>query len=210
MSIRIAIADDHPLIAEGIGKILARYTHISIGAHYPSGKALLEGLKEEQPDVLLLDIQFPDISGHALVRAIGPLYPGLKILAITSQDDPFEVQDMLQNGCMGYVHKTVSAAVLVHAIETLYRGERFLEATIKERIWETMITPRQEKTIEISAKEQEILELVCDGFSNADIGEKLFMSSRTVEKYKLGLYQKFGVNNAVRLAKIALRYKLIK
>lgn len=210
MKIRIAIADDHTLIAEGISKMLARYTHIEVEAHYASGAALLKGLQQEQPDVLLLDIHFPDTNGHVLVRTLHPLYPDMKILAITSLDDPFDVQDMLREGCLGYVHKTVSSAVLAHAIETIHRGERFLEAAVKERIWETMLDAKAEPPIRLSEKELEILELICEGLSNIEIGDKLFMSHRTVEKYKLGFYQKFGVPNAVMLAKLAAKYKFVK
>jgi DNA-binding NarL/FixJ family response regulator len=210
MSIYIAIADDHTFIAEGISKMLARYPHIEVGEHYMTGAALLKGLETGQPDVLLLDIQFPDTTGNALVRILSPRYPNMKILVITSIVDPFEVQDMLQHGCLGYVQKNVSSAVLAHAIETVHRNERFMEASVQQRLWETMLAPKVESPFQISAKEQEILELICEGLSNMEIGDKLFMSHRTVENYKMSLYQKFGVHNAVTLTKMALRYKFIK
>src|SRR5690606_18939105 len=105
MNIKLAIADDHPLVAQGISKMLARYPQVEIRAYYPTGAALLAGLAEEQPDVLLLDIHFPDTTGNELVRTIIPKYPELKILVLTSVDDPYEVQDMIQNGCLGYVQK---------------------------------------------------------------------------------------------------------
>lgn len=212
MSIKIAIADDHALIAEGISKMLARYPNIEIGTHYPTGATLLEGLKTEQPDVLLLDIHFPDMTGNELARLIVPLYPDMKIVVLTSVDDPHEVQDMLQQGCLGYVQKTVSSGILAQAIETVYRGERFLEASVKEGLVEAMLEtrPKGASAIQLNSREQEILELVCEGYTNIDIGEKLFLSHRTVEKYKMALYQKFEVNNAVRLAKVAAQYKFIK
>lgn len=210
MSIRVAIADDHTLVAEGISKMLSRHSdNITITAHYSTGAALLEGLKDEQPDVLLLDIQFPDASGHDLAGHISSLYPTVSILAISSIDDPFDVQHMLQHGCLGYVHKTVSTPLLVEAIETVCKGQRFLEASIRERLWETELDP-DAPPLYLSEKELEILELICGGLSNIDIGERLFMSHRTIEKYKLSFYKKFGVQNAVGLAKMATKHRLLK
>ncbi len=210
MSIHIAIADDHTLIAEGIAKMLTRYNHIVVGQHYTTGAALLEGLLTDKPDVLLLDIQMPDTSGNALLRTIKPLYPEMKILAVSSITDPLDVQDMLQNGCLGYLPKNVSSAVLAHAIETVYRNDRFLDESMQKQIWETMLSPRRDPFVQLSDKEREILELICEGLSNMEIGTRLFMSHRTVENYKMTIYQKFGVHNAVALTKMALRYNIIK
>lgn len=212
MNIKIAIADDHPMVAEGISKMLARYPQVEITAQYPTGAALLEGLKQQQPDVLLLDIHFPDTTGNELVRIIAPQYPQLKILALTSVDNPFEVQDMMQHGCSGYVQKTIASETLVQAIETVYRGEQFLEPAIKEALVRAMLQPGHKnlQDMKLTTREQEILELICDGLTNIDIGQKLFLSHRTIENYRLTLFQKFGVNNATRLVKLAFQYKFVK
>ena len=212
MNIKVAIADDHPLIVEGIGKMLSRCPHITITNSYRTGAALLEGLKTQQPNVLLLDIHFPDTTGNDLVRLIAPRYPELKILVLTSVDDPFDVQDMMQHGCLGYVQKTVASETLVKAIETVYYGEEFLEPSLKEALVQAMLRPGKKglKDLQLTTREQEILELICQGLTNMEIGEKLFLSHRTIENHRTSLYQKFDVNNTASLVKIAVQYKLVK
>ncbi len=212
MNIKIAIADDHPLVAQGISKMLAHYPQIEVISYYLTGNALLSGLQEQQPDVLLLDIHFPDTTGNELVRAIAPQYPDLKILVLTSVDDPYEVQDMMQNGCLGYIQKTVASETLLKAIETVYYGEQFLEPALKEALVQAMFQPGQKKTenIRLTAREQEILEMICAGLTNMDIGQKLFLSHRTIENYRISLYQKFNVNNTAQLVKMAVQYKFVR
>ncbi len=192
--------------------MLSSSTDIRIIAQYDTGLSLREGLKQQQPDVLLLDIHFPDTTGNELVRELAPAYPGMKILALTSVDNPFEVQDMMQHGCSGYVQKTIASETLLQAIQTVHRGEQFLEPALKEALVQAMLLPghKNMKNMKLTAREQEILELICDGMTNIDIGQKLFLSNRTIENYRQVLYQKFGVNNATKLVKMAFQHHFVK
>ncbi len=131
MHIKLAITDDHPMIVNGLEKMLYYYKHIEIIATYNNGKALLEGLKKEQPDVLLLDIQLPDISGNELARIISKQYRDIKIIAMSSMDSTFHMKDMLQHGCLGYLTKTTDQETLKNAIEEVAQGNEFLEAMLK-------------------------------------------------------------------------------
>ncbi len=213
MNIKIAIADDHTIVAESLGKMLSKQPGMSVVASYGTGTALLEGLKMQQPDVLLLDIHFPDSTGNELVRMIKPLYPDLKILAITSVDDPYNVQDMMQQGCSGYVHKTVTSAMLVEAIETIHAGGEFLQPSLKEGLLKTILYPDNSKnlrSIQLTSREQEILALICEGLTNMEISDKLYLSHRTIEYNRMILYQKFGVKNTASLVKLAVQHGLIK
>jgi DNA-binding NarL/FixJ family response regulator len=212
MNIKVVIADDHPMVVEGIQKMLANYSHIMVTGSYGTGAELLEGLKIEQPDILLLDIHFPDTTGNNLVRAIAPLYSAMKILVITSVEDPFEVQDMMQNGCSGFIRKAVSSEMLVEAIEAVYHEKEFIEPSIKEMLLQSMIKPGKlnPQKVYLTAREQEVLELICDGLTNIDIGAKLFLSHRTVENHRISLYHKFEVNNTASLVKLAVQYKLVQ
>lgn len=212
MNIKIAIADDHPIVVEGLRKMLAAQPHMEVIANYNSGKALLEGLKTQQPDVLLLDIHFPDTTGNELAHTIVPLYPELQILVITSVDDPFDVQDMIRHGCSGYVHKTVDPEMLVEAIETVYAGGEFLQPSLREGLVEAMLRPGSKNPgrIHLTLREREVLELICEGLTNMDIGNKLYLSHRTIESHRVSLYEKFGVNNAASLVKLAVQYRLVK
>src|SRR5690606_34837590 len=113
MSINIAIADDHPLAINGIKTMLLPFDHIKTEDTYHSGKALLEGLATRQPEVLLLDILLPDISGKELAPLICNSYPAIKIIALTSLDAPAVVRSMLKRGCLGYLLKDTDERTLV-------------------------------------------------------------------------------------------------
>ncbi len=212
MNINISIADDHPIVVEGLRKVLEKQAGLKVIASYLSGKALLEGLQAQQPDVLLLDIRFPDTTGNELARTILPLYPLLKILVITSVDDPFDVRDMMRLGCSGYVQKTIHPHLLVEAIETVHAGGKYLQPSLREGVIGAMLRPRATsvKDILLTVREREVLELISEGLTNSDIGARLHLSHRTIENHRVSLYQKFGVNNAVSLVKLAVQHRLVQ
>jgi DNA-binding NarL/FixJ family response regulator len=209
--IKIAIADDHPIVVEGMSNLLRRHTHFEITATYSTGAALLDGLMTTVPDVLLLDIHFPDITGNQLVRIIAKKYPKLRILAITSVDNIFDIKDMMQHGCSGYLLKSAALPVLIEAIETIYNGEQFLEPQIKEHLLQSLLQPTRPKppTTILTQREKTILDLLSEGKTNNEIAAQLFLSHRTIENNRLSLYQKLGVKNTGELIKTAMQQGLI-
>lgn len=215
MNIRLAIADDHPMVIQGICNMLSPYKNLEIIARYETGAALLEGLAKEQPDVLLLDIQFPDAIGTDLVRIISEKHPNVRTLAVTSVQNPYTVTDMMSHGCLGYVLKNVSPEVLIQAIETVYIGDEFIEPRLKEQVMKFLIHPAKQTRkagapLRLTNREQEILEMICDGLTNYEIGEKLFLSHRTIENQRLALYQKLEVKNTAELVKLSLQMGLLR
>ncbi len=212
MSIKIAIADDHPIVIEGISNLLHAEKNFEVIAQYRSGGDLLKGLQKQQPDVLLLDIQFPDTTGNELVRLITPRYPQMRILVLTSVDNVFDVTDMMQNGCAGYMLKNTDLPVLVDAIEKVYAGGEFLEPSLKEQLLKAMLQPQKKKNAaeQLTLREQKILDMIAKGQTNRDIAQKLCLSYRTIQNNRLTLYQKFGVHNTAELIKEALQQGAIK
>lgn len=210
--IKIAIADDHPIVVEGISNLLRKHTQFEICATYTTGEELLKGLAHQVPDVLLLDIHFPDTTGNELIRIISPKYPQLKTLVITSADNIYDIKDMMQHGCSGYLLKSAALPVLVEAIEMVYEGGQFLEPAIKEQLFQTLLTPSRQKTVtyKLTQREQTILELLSEGKTNNEIAAQLFLSHRTIENNRLSLYQKLGVKNTAELMKTAIQQGLIQ
>lgn len=211
--ITIAIADDHPIVVEGMSNLLQRQVQFEISATYGTGAELLEGLIQQVPDVLLLDIHFPDTTGNELIRMISQKYPQVKVLAITSADNIFDIKDMMQHGCSGYLLKSAALSVLVEAIETVYHGGQYLEPAIKEQLLQSLLTssPRQKPvTYKLTQREQTILELLSEGKTNNEIAAQLFLSHRTIENNRLSLYQKLGVKNTAELMKTAIQQGLIQ
>jgi len=210
--INIAIADDHPIVVEGIGNLLRRHPSFKVIAEYATGAALLEGLARRAPDVLLLDMHFPDTTGNELVRIIAKKYPAVRILVITSVDSVFDIRDMMQHGCSGYLLKSAALPVLTEAIETVYNGGQFLEPAMKEQLLQSMLSPGRAKpaTQKLTQREQALLELLSQGKTNNEIAAQLFLSHRTIENNRLALYQKLGVKNTAELIRTAIQQGLVK
>lgn len=210
MHIRIAIADDHPIVTEGLRKLLSAQNHFEVIATYGSGAALLEGLELEQPDVLLLDVYFPDTTGNELIRIISKKHPAIRVLALSNIDQVTIIKDLMLHGCSGYVFKNVALPALTEAIETVATGEEFLGPELKEHLVNSLLKPKQKQaTGDLTQREQQILTLIAKGHTNKEIAKKLFLSYRTIQNNRLNLYQKFGVHNTAELIKVAIEKDLI-
>lgn len=206
--IKIVITDDHPMVATGIQNMLRPYENIEIKGIFSTGKALLDHLQKERPDVLLLDIQLPDQSGEELAPIINTLYPDVHILALTSLNTPFHVRSMLEKGCLGYLTKNTDHRTLVHAIEKVYKGEQYLEPSLKEDLLYSLTKPQRQ--IKLTRREKEILQLIAAELTTPQIAEQLFLSPKTVDNHRLNLMQKFGVKNSVGLIRTAMRIGLVE
>lgn len=206
MEIKIAIADDHPLVIGGICNLLHRYPHIKLVGSFASGTALLEGLKHITPDVLLLDIQLTDYVADQLISGILKSYPGLKVLTLTNFDSTLYVENMFRYGVHGYLLKTAEERVLIEAIETVYKGAQYVDELMTEKMQRTnsRIQKRQTSKSSLTLREKEILQLLVNGGSCPQIAEQLFLSVNTVVNYRASIMLKLDVNNTALLVKKAL------
>ncbi len=211
-SIKISIVDDHTLVIGGIEKLITRYPHLELISTYSNGADLMEGLRTNQPDVLLLDIQMPGKTGEELLPLIRKQYPSIRIIALTGYDTPYYIQSMMANGCKGYLLKNTNEKDLVEAIETVYNGGNFIEKSIKEDLLINIL--KQEKrgmTVksQLTHREKDILRLIMEEDTSPEIAEKLHLSLRTVEKYRLNLLQKLQVKNTAGLVKLTIKQNLL-
>lgn len=214
MPIRIIITDDHPLILGGLHSILKSSPQIEVIATYNSGDELLEGLKTGLPDVLLTDLQMPgNLSGSELIRTLRQSYPELPILVLTAQEAIFNVKDIMAHGCNGYLLKnTTDLNLLVQAIEQVYYGELFLEPTLQKKLLKVVLNNNAEKekaTQVITQRQVEIIRLIAEGLSSAQIAEKLFVSVRTIETHRQRIMQKLDVSNVTGLLRKAKEIGII-
>ncbi len=214
MPIKVALADDHPLVAEGISRILNATPHIQVIATYPDGDSLLQGIKLRQPDVLLLDMQMPDKSGSELIVHIRRNYPDLPVLVLSGLDSAILVKNMIRLGCRGYLLKsTADKTILTEAIEKVfYTDELYLDPSLKEDLLSGLLQAKkkEKQVLKLSRREKEILELIVEEYSNPEIADKLSLSPRTVENHKYNLFQKLNVKNAVGLIKAAIQQGLLQ
>jgi len=212
MSIKVIIADDHPLIISGLESIINKYPDIEVISTYNEGKSLLEGLATKRPDVLLLDIHMPGQSGDEIAGIVSKRYPKISILALTNQDNIYYIKSMLQHGVLGYILKNAKEDMLIEAIKTVSSGQQYLDPVIKERIRTDNISINRQTahgTI-LTNREKEILKLIYSNYTSQEIAEKLFLSKRTVDSHRLNLLLKLEVKNTGALVKKAIDMGLIE
>lgn len=208
--INIFLVDDHPMIASGIKNLLQEFKHITVEHTYEKGRGLLKGLKAKRPDLVLLDVQLPDINGKDLAAELLAKYPAVKILVVTSMDDLSYVVDMMRAGCKGYLLKSASQDILLEAIETVYEGNEYIMPSIKERLLSFMMhNDSKDKKSLLTNREKEVLKMIVKGRTSAEIASELYISQRTVENHRFSILHKLEAKNTIDLLHKATHLGLI-
>ena len=209
--ITIAIADDHPVVLNGIRDMLRHYPHIRLGHTYTDGEALLQGLKSSCPDVLLLDIQMPGKTGDELVPILVKTYPELRILILSNFNQMIYIHNMLSNGAAGYLSKNTDQKSIVEAIETVHKGEVYLKPDVATKLEEFRKQIRWKTSTKygLTPREKDILRLMLKEYSNPEIAKELCISLRTVENYRFNLATKLEVKNTIGLVKRVIELGLL-
>jgi DNA-binding NarL/FixJ family response regulator len=210
MNITISIADDHPMIIDGLKNMLANYSHLSLCDTYPDGEQLMKGLEKEVPDVLLLDIQLPGKTGDQLAPVILKKYPSINILVLTNFDNAIYLNAIMKHGVHGYLLKTAAPDKLLKAIETVAQGKRFIDPAVMEKVKELDKIRNNPVNNSLSAREKEILQYIVNGVTTKEISERLYLSYYTVENYRARILSKLNVRNVAELIKESLILGLAK
>lgn len=209
--IKIAIADDHPLVINGLKLILANSKKMELTGSYNNGKELLNGLRLCVPDVLVLDIHMPGQTGDELAGIITEQYPGVKILALTNEDSVYHIKNMLRKGVHGYILKTTSEDILLDAILKVNKGEQYLETALKEKMVQDTLQAKKQLSAApvLSDREKEVLRYIAQDMTSQQIADKIFVSKRTIDYYRLSMLTKLGVKNVGALVKKGIQLGLI-
>ena len=200
MITKLFIVDDHYMVIEGIKSLLQNEKDIEWLGHAINSDSCLAFLKNNQPDVILMDINLPDKSGIDLCKEVLELYPFVNILGLSTFNQQAVIKNMLDNGAMGYVLKNATKQELLNAITTVRIGKTFLSFEAVQSLRETKI----EIPI-ITRREKEVLQLIAEGLTNAEIAEKLFISIPTVNTHRKSLIQKFDATNTAVLIGKAMK-----
>ena len=202
--ISVHIMDDHKILVEGLQKLVDESGFARVTAVSYTGKECLTNLRQERPDVLLLDINLPDANGIDLCKEIKTNWPEVKIVALTSYSEYAIVRQIMENGASGYVIKNAMPEEILMSIEATAAGETFLCEQI-----DMLMTRSTKRHIWLTPREKELLKHIADGFTNAEIAEKLFLSVETVNSYRKNLLLKLGARNTAVLVKMAYEQRLI-
>lgn len=197
MKTQLFIVDDHYMVVEGIRSLLQNETGIEWMGHASHAESCLSFLEREQPDVILMDVNLPDRSGTDLCKEVKQRFPRVQILGLSTFNQQAVIRNMIDNGASGYVLKNATKEELVQAITTVAMGRTYLS-------YEAVLSLREtaDHTPVITRREKEVLQLIAEGLTNAEIGEKLFISILTVNTHRKSLIEKFdAANTAVLIGK---------
>ena len=212
--IRVLIADDHTLVRDGIRALLALTADVEVVGEAANGKEAVEKVKELIPDVVLMDLAMPIMSGLEATRRIRKEFPRTRVLAITQYDDSEYVIPIIEAGACGYVTKMAAFSELASAIQAAYRGDAFLSpsaaaALVEEYQLKTSVGGGKDAYQQLTDREREVLKLVVEGHTAREIADMLVISPKTVEWYKTSLMNKLNIHNKTDLIKFAIRKRII-
>ena len=204
MEASIFIVDDHYMVIEGIRSLLQNEKGIEWLGHATNAMSCLAFLKRQQPDIILMDVNLPDKSGIDLCKEVKELYPAVFVLGLSTFNQQPIIRNMVDNGASGYVLKNATKKELLEAINMVLKGNTYFSMEAVQSLRESNVQPPV-----ITRREKEVLQLIADGLTNAEISEKLFISIPTVNTHRKSLLEKFEVKNTAMLIGKAIKMELI-
>ncbi|MBW7846594.1 MAG: response regulator transcription factor [Bacteroidales bacterium] len=208
--IRVIVVDDHEIFRSGLKMVINKLGYARVVAEAANGAEFLQLLDEEETDIVLMDIEMPVMNGIEATRQALEKKPGLKVIALTMFTEDAYIQHMIEAGAKGFLIKNIRKDVLDRAIQAVYNGKTYYS----EELWDyfTKSIVKEEKTendLVITRRELEVLQLLAEGLSNKEIGDRLFVSERTIVGHKSNLMTKTNTKNTVSLLAFAIRNGLI-
>ena len=204
--IRILLADDHPVVRDGLRGMLASEDGFQVVGEAASGAEAVAVCDRERPDVVLMDLQMPEMDGATATAQITARFPGTRVLVLTTYDTDADILRAVEAGATGYLLKDTPRERLFPAIQAAARGETVLAPAVATRLVSRMRRPGEEA---LTSREVEVLELVARGSSNADIAAALFISEATVKTHLLHTFAKLGVDDRTAAVVAALERGII-
>lgn len=205
--IQVFIIDDHPMVVAGIQALLSESAVAQICGSAHTGQSALDALKASQPDVVLVDINLPDINGIDLCIRLREQYPALRILGLSTFNERSYILRLMEAGASGYLLKNATKDEIEDALMAALRGNIYMSLEAASILRSAV--PKQSSSPILTAREKEILQLIAQGMTNLEIATQLFISPLTVDSHRKNLLAKFGVKNTAAMIRLALEFKLI-
>jgi len=204
--IRVLVVDDHPMVLEGMRSMLSQISFVELTGLAADAFQAMEKIKQDPPQIVLTDINMPEVSGIELTERIKKEFSDVKVIAMSTFRERSYISQMVKNGASGYLLKSASREEIEEALLSAYEGKLYMNLDISMAgidIQDMTNAPV------LSRRETEVLLLISDGLTNPQIAEKLFISLHTVDSHRKNLLTKFGVNNTASLIKMAAKNNLI-
>jgi len=213
--IRILIADDHPIVRDGLRKLLSLEDDFDIVGEANDGREVLELIQEHEPDILLLDLRMPNLDGLATLQAMQTTGKRTKTIILTASEDKNEFVQAMKLGCSGIVLKQTAPELIVKSIRKVHAGEIWLDSHTTAAVMRQFATAadaainggsssRARERSPLSQREREIVQLVAQGYKNKEMAEKMFISEQTVKNHLHNIFDKLGVSDRLELALYAI------
>jgi DNA-binding NarL/FixJ family response regulator len=210
--IRVVIADDHPIVRDGLRKLLSMEEDIDVVGEAADGQELLDHMEVWRPDVILLDLRMPKTDGLTALQALNNTKDPAKVIILTASEDKNEFVQAMKLGCAGIVLKQTSAELIVKSIRKVNSGEIWLDAHTTAAVMRQFATAEAAASLgmkgreraPLSTREREIVALVAQGYKNKEMAEKMFISEQTVKNHLHNIFDKLGVSDRLELALYAI------
>lgn len=212
--IRIIIVDDHHIFREGLKFVLTTFSNVDVVAEAENGNDFLNLIENIPADIVLMDIEMPELNGIEATKIAVKKYPRIKIIALTSFTDDIYYYNMIKAGALGFLYKKSGPDELEKAISNVVNGNNYFSQELLRKLIFNVNNAGEssllKQNVNISKREKEVLVLICQGYSNIEIGEKLFVSHKTIDKHRCSLILKTGTKNTAHLVMFAIKQKLIE
>lgn len=212
--VKIVIVDDHPTFRKGLIVQLSEIPGVKVIGEASTGKEFIDNYLQLSPDIVFMDINMPEMDGIVATRKAIFANPSVKIIAISTYGEIDLLQGMMDSGAKGFLLKNVDFEDIASAIKSIMAGKIYYSSEMLSVLSSKFVERPSENNcnipIRFSSREVQVLQLICEGITNAEIGEKLFLSPRTVDGHRANLISKVGAKNTVGLVTYAIKNKLVK
>ena len=214
-SIRVVIADDHEIFRDGLALMISKQKELELVGQAENGKELVQLAEKTQPEVVITDIKMPVCDGIEATKILLKKLPDVKIIALSMFDEEKLIVEMLEAGAKGYLLKNADKSEITEAVQEAYQDRvyycRHTSAKLASMILKSSFNPyrKQEAAPAFTERETEIIKLICRQCTAHEIGERLFISRRTVEGYRTKILEKMNVKNAVGVLLYAIKHKIV-
>jgi DNA-binding NarL/FixJ family response regulator len=208
--IRVLIADDHAVVAEGLKSLIEAQSDMQVVAIAADGREAVRRTEELQPDVLLMDLSMPELNGADATRVILEQDPARKVIVLSMYADHEYVRRALKAGALGYVVKRSAAKDVVEAIRAVQNGQRYISPAVADAVIEEGgKAGKEDRLARLSTREREVLQLLAEGRTGSEIAQRLSLSPKTVETYRARLVEKLGIRDVAGLVRFAIQRGII-